>query len=296
MGPVSRTAQRQRSPRARREPDPAPGRRRVDTGVAELLGDADRFGGWLLTLDGTPQSYVDLVDPTHLEFDYMRHLGDLVDVLRPSGEPLRALHLGGGACTLARYIEATRPGSRQLVVEVDGALVELVRGELGLPRAPALRVRVGDARDELATRPRASAEVVVCDVYGGGAVPASVSSREFGAEVARVLRPGGALLANVADGRPLSFARGQVATLQATFPSVLLVAAPGVLAGRRWGNLVLAASAAPLPLVAVQARSARSPLPSRVLAGAALAAFVAGAPVATDGTAAGGRPIPGRGR
>lgn len=275
-------------------PDPAPGRWAVDSGTAELLADADRFGGWLLTLDGTPQSYVDLVDPTHLEFDYVRHLGDLIDVLCPRPEPLRVLHLGGGACTLPRWVEATRPGSRQLVVEVDGALVTLVRGQLGLPRSPALRVRVGDARAELGTRPDASADLVVCDVYAGGAVPGSVSSVEFAREVARVLRPGGSFLANVADGRPLTFARGQAATLGTVFASVVVLAAPGVLAGRRWGNLVLAASAAPLPLTPVEARAARAPQPLRVVHGGDLTAFVAGAAVVTDATAAGGRAIPRR--
>ena len=271
-------------------PDPSPGRYPVDSGTAELLADADRYGGWLLNLDGTAQSYVDVLDPTHLEFDYVARTADVVAALPPG--PLRAVHLGGGGCTLPRWLDAVRPGSRQVVVEADAALAALVRRELGLPRAPAVRLRVGDARAVLATLRDASADVVVLDVYAGGAVPAPLSSREFFDDVRRVLTVGGVLVANVADGAPLSFARGQASTLAAVFTDLLAVAAPGVLAGKRWGNVVLAASAAPLPVAAVRAGAAASQLPTRVLSRAELQTWAGGAPVVVDATATGGRPIP----
>ena len=63
-----------------------------------------------VVVDGTPQSHVDLDDPTHLAFEYVRRIGHAVDLL-PEG-PVTALHLGAGALTLPRYVEATRPGSR----------------------------------------------------------------------------------------------------------------------------------------------------------------------------------------
>jgi len=84
----------------------------VASGAAELRPDRDRRHGWTLLLDGTPQSHVDLDDPTHLEFDYVRRLGHVVDVVAPPRRPLRVLHLGGGAFTLPRYLAATRPGFR----------------------------------------------------------------------------------------------------------------------------------------------------------------------------------------
>ena len=83
----------------------------VDSGVAELVADIDRPRAWTLLVDGTPQSHVDLDDPQHLEFEYMRRLGHLVDLAAPAGEPLRVLHLGGGALTLPRYLARARPGS-----------------------------------------------------------------------------------------------------------------------------------------------------------------------------------------
>ena len=120
-------------------------RQRVDAGIAELVGDRDRPGGWTLLVDGTPQSHVDLDDPQYLEFEYMRRLGHLIDLAAPAAEALRVLHLGGGGLTLARYVAATRPGSDQLAVESDATLVELVRRQLPLLSAAAGRPGPGRA-------------------------------------------------------------------------------------------------------------------------------------------------------
>src|SRR5271170_3702316 len=127
--------------RNRNEP---PGRRPGADGPVELLGDLDRPRAWMLLAGGVPQSHVDLNDPRHLELEYMRRLGHLVDLAAPSGEPLRVLHLGGGALTLARYVAATRPGSRQLAVDSDEALVDLVRRLLPLDQ-PGRRAAAGRA-------------------------------------------------------------------------------------------------------------------------------------------------------
>ncbi|CAM5630474.1 fused MFS/spermidine synthase [Streptomyces hirsutus] len=100
--------------------------RAVGHGTAKLMPDVDRERAWLLTVDGAPQSYVDLDEPAHLEFEYIRRLGHVLDTLAEPGHPLDVLHLGGGALTLPRYLAATRPGSRQDVVEFDRELLDLV--------------------------------------------------------------------------------------------------------------------------------------------------------------------------
>ena len=260
---------------------PVPGCYPVDGGTAELLRDADREAGWELDVDGVPQSYVDLDDPTHLEFDYVRLVGDVLDLL-PDGR-LDTLHLGGGACTLARYVAATRARSRQLVVEADAGLAELVRTHFG---TSGFRLRVGDAREVLVGLPDASSDAVVGDVYVGAALPAHTSTLEHVREVHRVLRPRGAYVLNVGDGPPLAFVRTQAATLSAVFGHVVLLGDPGVLRGRRFGNLVLAASDAPLPVEGLRRRAARAAGTARVVAGPDLVAFVAGARPALDATAA----------
>jgi hypothetical protein len=263
-----------------KRPAPVPGRSPVRFGEAELLRDLDRADAWLLTVDGVAQSYVDLADPTHLEFDYVRLMGDVVDGLRPGA--VSAVHLGGGACTLPRYVAVTRPGSTQLVVEADAELAALVRRSFG---TAGFRLRVGDARQELARLRPGESDVVVADVFAGSSMPEHVTTTEWVQEVAALLRPDGTYVVNVADGRPLTFARAQVATLRAVFPHVVLLADPSVLRGRRFANLVLAGSAAPLPVDALVRTASRAAGRARVVSGDDLLAFTGGAAAITDATA-----------
>jgi spermidine synthase len=250
-------------------PGPTPGA----GGVAELLGDADRDGSWVLMVDGTPQSHVDLEDPSHLEFEYVRRMGHVLDLAAEEGRPIDVVHLGGGALTLPRYVAVTRPGSRQRVVEIDQPLTDLVRAHLPLPRGARVRVRAADARAGLEALPPASADVVVSDVFAGARTPAHLTSAEYAHQARRVLRPGGVYAANVADGPPLRFARAQVATLRAVFAHVCLLAEPGTLKGRRFGNLVAVASDADLPIAGLVRRCAADPMPGRVVEGAELDRF-----------------------
>ncbi|HJQ46074.1 MAG TPA: fused MFS/spermidine synthase [Amycolatopsis sp.] len=266
--------------RRRKQAGPVPGEYPVRFGTAELLADADRAGGWLLSVDGIAQSYVDLADPTHLEFDYVRRMGDVVDSV-PAG-PLEALHLGGAGCTLPRYIAATRPGSRQLVFDADGELIDLVREHLDLRSVANLRVRICDARAGVGTRRDDSADLVVTDVFERASMSGSVATVEFTAAAARVLRPTGTYLINIADGPGLLFSRRVAATVTAVFPHALLLAEPGVLRGRRFGNVVLAAAAGELPVQAVAARAASAAFPARCVAAADLKSFVGKAKPLTD--------------
>jgi len=281
---------------------PVSGRRRggasiveqVDFGIAELLADGDRAGGWTLVLDGYPQSYVDVDDPGHLEFEYIRRLASIVDAAAPLGAPLTVLHLGGGALTLPRYVAATRPRSVQRVVERDAALIEFVRRVLPLPRGADIRVRTADARAAVEATGPGRFDLVVTDVYGGARVPGSLGSVEFVAEVARVLNPGGIYAANLADGAPLAYARAQAATIRASFQEVCLMAEPSVLRGRRYGNVVMVATAQAgrLPIGELADAAARDLFPARLVAGADLDRFIAGARPTTDATAVDSPPPP----
>jgi spermidine synthase len=264
----------------------------VAGGLAELVPDPDRPRGYTLLVDGAPQSHVDLDDPTHLEFEYVRRMAAAIDLHAPAGVPLRVLHLGGGALTLPRYVSATRRGSAQRVVEVDDRLVELVRRELPWRPDPRLRVRVADARQVVAGGRDGEYDLVVADVFAGARTPAHLTSVEFVTEVARVLRPDGAYLVNVADGQPLRHARGQVATVRAVLPAVCLVADAAVLRGRRYGNLVLVAGRVGPPVPELTRRVAGDWFPGRVLHGEELDRFTGGARVVRDATARPSTPPP----
>ncbi|MFE7976679.1 spermidine synthase [Streptomyces shenzhenensis] len=257
----------------------------VDGGLAQLIPDPDRGRAWTLLIDGAPQSHVDLDDPAHLSFEYQRRLGHVVDLAAPPGKPLRAVHLGGGACTLARYVAATRPRSTQQVVERDARLVELVRRQLPLDPAARIRVRSTDARAGLAKVPDGWADLVVSDVFSGARTPAHLTSAEFLDEVRRVLGPTGVYAANLADGPPLAHLRGQIATAAARFAEVALVADPAVLRGKRFGNAVLVAADGPLPVAELTRRAASDPHPGRVEHGRQLTDFTGGAVPVTDAVA-----------
>ncbi|MGW5128685.1 spermidine synthase [Streptomyces sp. NPDC004069] len=257
----------------------------VDGGLAQLIPDRERARGWTLLIDGAPQSYVDLDDPAYLSFEYQRRLGHVIDLAAPAGRPVHAVHLGGGAFTLARYVAATRPRSTQQVVERDAALVQLVRRELPLDSGARLRVRSADAREGLAKVPDGWADLVIADVFSGARTPAHLTSTEFLDGVRRVLKPGGLYAANLADGPPLAHLRAQIATAAARFARLALVADPTVLRGKRFGNAVLVASDLPLPVAELTRRAATDPHPGRVEHGRALTDFTGGAAPVTDSAA-----------
>lgn len=250
--------------------------RDVGQGTAKLMPDVDRERAWLLTVDGAPQSYVDLDDPRHLEFEYVRRFGHVLDCAAEPGLALDLLHLGGGALTLPRYAAATRAGSRQTVVEFDAGLVDLVAEHLPLPAGAGVTVHAADARAWLEAAPAGSADMVVADVFGGSRVPAQLTSVEYAREAARVLRPGGLYAANLADGAPFGFLRAQLANFASVFGELALIAEPAVLRGRRFGNAVLLASDAPLEVAALARRCASDAFPARVESGDSLARFMRG--------------------
>jgi len=235
----------------------------IATGTAQLVVDPDSPDLVTLLVNGVPSSCLDLEDPSYLEFEYHQQMAAVLDRLAPG--PLRALHLGAGACTLARWLDDARPGSRQLAVDIDAVLVELVRGWFALPRSPALRLRVADAREALSSLPDGSWDVVVRDVFDGNLTPPELTTRGAAGQVRRVLQPDGVYLVNCVDRPPLTLARAEAATLAATFGPVLVIAEPGVLRGRRHGNVVLAAGRGDLDLAALGRALRTLPVPARLL-------------------------------
>lgn len=273
--------------RARHEPSAHPQTRLSDGTLARIVPSGFTTG-YELDVDGTPQSHVDLDDPTHLHFEYIGRMGAVIDQLRMPKQPLTAVHLGAGALTLPRYIEATRPGSRQQVIELEQALVDLVRENLPLPRGASIRLRIGDARAGLGRLPDGlvgNVDLLVSDVFAGAQTPAHLTTIEFYTAAARFLAPDGVLLVNVADGAGLAFARRQVATVQRVLGHVAILAEVQMLKGRRFGNIVIAASRTPLPTEWLPRLMAAGPHPAKVAQGSELDDFARGARPATDADA-----------
>jgi spermidine synthase len=256
------------------------GRRRRSTpeilaaaGDLRVQRDAGRPTGRLLRQGDMDASYVDLADVRHLEFDYLRRMRDLVEAL----DARRVVHLGGAGCALARALAATDPSRRQVVVEVDGAVLTLAREHLGLRRTAGLRVREGDGRTYLAARPSDAADAILVDAFVGARVPRHLATVEALADAARVLAPGGALAINVVDVPPMEDVRAIAAGLREVFACVVALAGGPVLRGRRGGNVVLVAGPGPLPAERLRARAAADPSPAALLDAGEVAALCAGA-------------------
>ena len=210
-------------------------------------------------LDDHEASHVDVDEPTHLDWGYVRRIGDVIDHFRPPGTAIDAVHLGGGACTLARYVLATRPRSTNEVYELDPGVLDLARSHLGLRTSPRLRVRIGDAADLLAGGDDASADLVVGDAFERQEIPAAMTSTAFVEEhVRRVLRPAGVFVLNVVDDRGHPIASRHARTLARSFAHVVAVVPRAIARGRAAGNVVLVAGGRPLPLRALAERAAGS--------------------------------------
>jgi spermidine synthase len=249
---------------------------------ARVVADPERDTGRVLLLDTLRHSYVDVADPGHLEFEYVRAIAATVEAARDAGEPISALHLGGGGLTLPRWLAATRPGTRSLVLEVDPGVVAIDREQMGLRTSDELRVRVVDARVGLADETPGGRDLVIGDAFGGLSVPWQLTSREALRLVDRALADDGVYAVNLIDHPPLRFVRAELATMRAVFPHVVLLARAPVLAGEDGGNVVAVASRSPLPVDRLEEALPDFDLAWQVADGAELDRFVGDAEVLTD--------------
>ncbi|GAA1040307.1 fused MFS/spermidine synthase [Virgisporangium ochraceum] len=258
--------------------------REIEFGVANVAAcPLGRPGGWVLWIDGVAQSYVDLVDPTHLEFPYMRRVAAVFDTVAPAGRPLRVLHLGGGAYTLPRYLAATRPGSEQTVVERDAKLVALIDELLPLPDDSGIEIRIDDARAVVEETPPGTFDLVMADAYQAGVIESSTATTEFVAAAYEVLAPGGTYLVNVTDLPPLAFSRRQVATVRTAFADVCLLTELSLVNGKRHGNTVIVGRKPPGKLPVARLTQLMRTSGGAISHGALLDEFAQGAKPLVDG-------------
>jgi hypothetical protein len=214
----------------------------VDLGLAELVPDPRSANAWALFVDGVAQSYVDLDDPLFLEFAYARRVAGVVDAVQSPGAPIDVLHLGGGALSLPRYVGATRPGSHQTVIERDSALYRFVQERLPIPGDIDVTVLIDSARAAMTSAPAEAYDLIVSDVFEAARMPSDVATAQFADLVVPALRPDGLYVVNVTDMPTLAFTKRLAATLRTAFAQVCVLADPGMLRGRRFGNCLLVAS------------------------------------------------------
>ena len=206
---------------------------------------AEFYDGWVLEIDGDVQSHVDLNDPRLVRFEYLRRIANVLDMCWPPGEPISILHLGAGALTLARYIQATRPDSKQLVIELDDQLVPLVTSELPLPHGTDLEVITGDARTQLQHLRERSFDAIIVDIFTGHDTATHLTDRKFYGDLLHRLSTQGVLMINIGDDDGLTFLGQQVRVLNTVatgtgLPGTWILADASTLAQKLAGNIVLA--------------------------------------------------------
>ena len=250
---------------------------------ALLVPDLAYERAFTLRVGRTDQSYVDLDDPLRLEFDYVQRLVDVLDSVAERGQRLRVIHVGGAAMTVPRYLAATRSSSAQIVLEPDTELTAFVRRNLPLPTRSGIKVRGTDGRRGIAGLRDGYADLVIIDAFVGARVPADLTTAEFLADARRALSDHGVIIINLTDRGPLCYARRVLAGVHLAFPHVLLCAESSTLKGRRFGNVIIAGGATPLPYTSIADRAGRPPFPYRVLRGGRLRQLLAeSAPFSDD--------------
>ena len=243
--------------------------------------------GRVLWLDTLPHSHVDLDDPTVLSFTYTAWYGDAIGALAPDGRPLQALHIGAGGLTMPRYLRSEHPGSTQVVLELDPAVIAVAEVRLGFTPGDDVRILTGDARRAVTELVEASDDgadapppfdLVIGDAFGGIAVPWHLTTREFTADLHALMAPEGLYVLNVIDHDARAFLHAEIATIADVFAHVAVLER----ADGRGGNHVVIASDRSLPLDAIVARNRARGRDDVLVAGDALAARIAGAQVLTD--------------
>jgi spermidine synthase len=272
--------QRERGGRVGRPAGPTPGIYPIDSGTAELVQDRDNPLGYLLLVNGVQSSHIDLSDPIWLDFEYMRWIAAVIQNDTP--DPLRVLHLGAAACSLARYLVTVLPGSQHLAVDMDAELSRLVREWFDLPKSPALRIRVGDARSVTESLPDDAHTVVVRDVFAGSVTPPALTTVEFTRQVRRVLRPGGLYLLNCGDAPDLRLARSEAATVGSVFDHLAIVADPPMLKGRRRGNVIIIGADMPVGSAPLARELLGGAVPAQLWENGRAREFCVGAPILLD--------------
>lgn len=217
----------------------------ISTGTAHLEkidGEADSY---VLHVNGVPSSSITLSDPQRLDFEYLDWMSRIIDGHFEPG-PLRAVHIGAAGCALARFVHATRPGSRQTAIDIDALLLDYSRAWFDLPRSPALALRAGDGAVEVEKFRDGSLDLLIRDAFDHDAVPGSLTTQQFFASCARTLKTSGLYLANVPDSGDHSGLRSEITLLQEEFRHVAAASEPAIIKGRRRGNVVVIASHSPI--------------------------------------------------
>ena len=191
-----------------------------------ITADPENPSQRAMFLDKLKHSDFDTANPLNLCYDYHWIYESVVNATVVSNTPVSALVLGGGAYAFPRYLEASRPGSRIEVCEIDPAVTKAAYAACGLASNTTIRsinldarVFVGGLCGQGAMGPRY--DFVFGDFLNDYSIPYQMTTVEFTRMVASLMTEDGLYMVNLIDCYyPGNFLGSAVKTFRQVFPSV----------------------------------------------------------------------------
>jgi spermidine synthase len=179
-----------------------------------------------LILDRTFHAVMWNVDPVALFLPYSQVM---MAALALPPEPKRALILGHGGGSLAKWLARHRPELELDTVEVDPSVVRAAERYFSYQAPAGHHVHVKDARVFLRSA-TGTYDVIWLDVFARHLIPFHLTTQEFFRELRARLHPDGVLAVNLAssgEGADRLRAQAVVATMKTVFPVVATYAVKG---------------------------------------------------------------------
>ena len=151
-----------------------------------------------MVLDNLIHSYVNLKDPTHIEYEYERIYADVLKWKFAQDTPFKSLTIGGGGYTFPRFMEVTYPKAQIDVVEIDPQVTKVVYDHLGLPNDTRIVTYNTDGRWYVMNC-KEKYDLVFTDAYNDLSIPYHLTTKEFAAQIKSIMNPGAILMSNVID-------------------------------------------------------------------------------------------------
>ncbi|MBL8516971.1 MAG: fused MFS/spermidine synthase [Betaproteobacteria bacterium] len=133
--------------------------------------------------------------PTELVLDYTQDMLAAL-LLRQGAWPKRALQIGLGTASLAKFLQRHQPACKQTIVEIDERVVRLAAHSFRFKRTANIRIEHGDGVAWLAESGK-TFDLIFIDGFDADAKPGKLNARRFYATCRERLSDGGVLVVNL---------------------------------------------------------------------------------------------------
>lgn len=168
-----------------------------------------------------------------------------------SESPKKALIIGGAGFSYPKDFLRQHPEADLDVLEIDPKLTQLARAHFNLPNSSKLKIFHEDGRTFI-NKSSSKYDAIIIDAFEGSmAVPFQLTTKEFIAQLNRVLEEDGVIIMNTIsaiDGPKGKFLRAEYYTYKSIFPYVYVIPASNPNDSKFVQNVVLIAAKRQKPL------------------------------------------------